>query len=275
MAGPNDIYLPGLVKREAGQPSGTVDNTAFRLLAHELGLVATPSPLQPAETTGQAGFDFGIDYAIHDINHAQPYWADAVEGKLEGRTLQPILQTVGVRGRKGFPLPIPLTSEIELGAQWIVDSSMVNLGGNLRLALNEGFRWIPDIAVMAGINRLIGTDDLDLFTVSVGGSVSKSFGIAGALNLAPFVSYQSVFVQAFSRLIDPDPSNVEDVRNHVVFEEVSMRDPVNRIDRVSAGLRFHVAVVQITAGVDVNVLPEHNGERRVMMQYATRAGLYF
>lgn len=274
-AGPNDIHLPGLVKREPGAATGTVRNQEFRLLVHELGLVATPSPLQPAETTGQSGFDFGVDYAIHDISQNEPYWADAVEGKLEGRTLMPILQTIGVRGRKGFPLPVPLTSEVELGAQWITDSSMVNLGGNVRLALNEGFRWIPDIAVMAGINRLIGTDDLDLFTVSVGGTVSKSFGIGGTFNLAPYVGYQSVFVHAFTRIIDPDPTNVEDVRNHVVFQEVSMMDPQNRIDRVSAGLRFQVAVVQITAGVDVNVMPELNGDRRVFMQYAARAGLYF
>lgn len=117
-AGPNDIHLPGLVKRDVGG-AVTVGHDDFRLLVYELALVMTPPPLQPAETTGQSGFDFGVEYAAHDISEEQPYWSEAVEGRLENRELLPVLQTLGVRGRKGFPLPIPLSSEVDLGVQWI------------------------------------------------------------------------------------------------------------------------------------------------------------
>jgi hypothetical protein len=246
-------------------------------LVQELSLVMTPTPVQPAETTGQAGFDFGIDYVIHDISEDQAYWADAVEGRLENRDLLPILQTIGVRGRKGFPLPIPLTSEVELGANWIVDSQMLNLGGNVRLALNEGFRWIPDLAVSAGVNRLVGTEDLDMFTVTAGGSISKGFGIGGTINVAPFLGYQSIFVNASSRVIDPTPGFIEDVGDNVVFNEVQISDPTTRIDRLEAGVRVQAAIVELSTGFNFNLLPDINGgnDRRLFMQYAIRAGLYF
>jgi hypothetical protein len=278
-AAPNDIVLTSLIDREA---NGTyvVRNDDFRLLTQELAIVMTPTAMQPAETTGQSGFDFAVDYTIHQVTADAAYWVDSVEGTLEGRNDGgqlgvPILQTIGVRGRKGFPLPIPLSSEVEIGAQWVTDSSMVNLGGNVRLALNEGFRWIPDLAVMTGINRLLGTEDLDLLTVTVGGSISKGFGLVGSFNLAPFVSYQSIFMNASSRVIDPDPLVVDDVGENIVFEEVSISDPTSRMDRVSAGVRLHVAVVQLTAGVDMNFMPPVGGDRKLLLQYSVRAGLYF
>lgn len=277
MAGPNDIYLLGLVKPDV-RGGYTVENGHFRSLVHEMALVMTPPPLQPAETTGQAGFDFGIEYGAHDISEEQPYWQSSLVGTtLENRTAPIALQTLGVRGRKGFPLPIPLSSEVDLGVQWIADSSMFSVGGNVRLALNEGFRWIPDLAVMAGANQLLGADDFNLTTATWGASISKGFGIAGTFALTPFVSYQSVHMNGSTRVLDPDPSNTSDVERNVVFNEVRITDfESNRIDRVSAGLRVNVAVVQLTAGADFNFMPpDANGDRRLFLQGAVRAGLYF
>jgi hypothetical protein len=98
MAGPNDIYLLGLVKPDV-RGGYTVENGHFRSLVHEMALVMTPPPLQPAETTGQAGFDFGIEYGAHDISEEQPYWQSSLVGTtLENRTAPIALQTLGVRG---------------------------------------------------------------------------------------------------------------------------------------------------------------------------------
>lgn len=273
LAGPNDIDLTGLIDKSTGAPR----NDDFVSLTQEMALVFTPTSLQPAETTGQSGFDFAIDYAVHDISEDRPYWTDAVEGRRQNRDLMGVLQTLGVRGRKGFVLPVPLTSEIELGATWLIDSSLVNLGGNVRLALNEGFRWIPDIAVMAGVNNLIGNDELQLVTVTAGGSVSKGFGLGGSVNLCPFVSYQSVFYNAATKVIDPDPTNTGDVGDNIVFQEIPINEfdtHGNRIDRISVGARLHVAIIQLTAGADFNLIPE-GGEQRLFMQYGGRVGLLF
>jgi hypothetical protein len=264
-AASNDIQLLGLIK------NGKEDDAAFKSLAHELGLVMTPSSLQPAETTGQSGFDFGLDYTFHTMNFDQAYWRDARQDPSV-----PLLMTLGARARKGFVLPVPLTSEVEFGALWLVDSQLLNLGTNIRVALNEGFRWIPDLAVQAGINRMVGSKDLDLFTVTAGGQISKGFGIMGSVNLCPFIGYQSVWVNASSRIVDAGPEDQSNVDDNAVFDIVDLRNPDNRLDRFSFGARLVIAVVTLTGGLDMNrVVPVGGSDPQYLLQYGVRAGVTF
>lgn len=269
LAGPNDIELAGLVdKSDPADPQ--VRQEDFRSLVREMGLIFTPSSIQPAETTGISGFDFAFTYAFHPVNFNEAYWQDAVEEK--GNRLP---MTIGATARKGFVLPVPLASEVELGAQYLIESQMVNLGANVRLALNEGFtgaHWwivIPDIAVETGINRVVGSDDLDLFTVTAGGSVSKGFGVFGSFNLTPYVAYKSIFVNASTRIIDANPDDPNNVEDNVVFDIVPLAD--NRIDRISGGLRVIVAHVMLSGGVDVNLLDQDT----TILQYGLRMGVSF
>ncbi|MCP4503038.1 MAG: hypothetical protein GY822_24130 [Deltaproteobacteria bacterium] len=281
LAGVNDIYLRGLVTENANG-SVSLRQDDFKSLTTELGFVLTPSPLQPAETTGQSGFDFALGYSLHGISYDKPYWRDAIEGSLDGKTPFPVMQTLGIRGRKGFILPIPLSSEVELGAQWLVDSNLLNLGGKLRLALNEGFQWIPDFAVEAGVNRLVGSQEIDLTTITAGGSVSKGFGVFGDFNLTPFLSYQAIFINAASRLLVVDPNATADVdANLVNFNRIDAMtftkyqiSGANVYHRVSGGLRVHVAIISLYVGVDANLTPE-NVEKPVFYSVAARAGLLF
>lgn len=268
-AGPNDIELLGLVDTsEPGNPKAR--NEDFRSLVRELGVVFTPSSQQLAETTGMSGFEFAVDYAFHPVNIDKPYWQDALESP--GSRLP---MTLGARARKGFLLPIPLASEVEVGAQWLVESQMVNLGANLKLALNEGFtgnHWwvgIPDIAVTAGINRVVGSDDLDLLTVTTGATISKGFGLFGSVNFAPFVGYQSIFINGSTRLVDADPTNTSNVDDNVVFDVVDLAD--NRIDRISLGARLIVSHVLLQGGVDINILDPET----TIVQTGIRAGVSF
>ncbi len=269
LAGPNDIELSGLVdKQDLTNP--VVRQEDFRLLVRELGLIFTPSSIQPAETTGISGFDFALTYGFHPVNVDKPYWQDALEEK--GVRLP---MTIGATARKGFVLPIPLASEVELGAQYLIESQMVNLGANIRVALNEGFtgnHWwifIPDIAVETGINRVVGSDDLDLVTATAGGSISKGFGVFGSFNLTPYVAYKSIFVNASTRIIDANPDVTTNVEDNVVFAIVPLAE--NRMDRISGGMRVIVAHVMLSGGVDVNLL----GEQGTIIQYGLRMGVSF
>ncbi len=273
LAGPNDIELLGLVNQpDPTDPTSkaTVRQDDFRALVREMGLIFTPSSIQPAETTGISGFDFAFTYAFHPVQFDKAYWQDAIEEK--GSRLP---MTIGASARKGFVLPIPLASEVELGAQYLIESQMVNLGANVRLALNEGFtgaHWwviIPDIAVETGINRVVGSDDLDLLTVTAGGSVSKGFGVFGSFNLCPYVSYKSIFVNASTRIVDANPNNTSNVEDNVVFDIVPLAD--NRIDRISGGVRIVVAHVMLSGGVDVNLLDPET----TILQYGLRLGVAF
>lgn len=263
----NDIALRGLLNDD-----GTHDDLAFRGLVRELGLVMTPSGLQPAETTGQSGFDFGFDYTFHTMNFDESYWVRARE------SITPLLMTVGARARKGIVLPVPLASEVELGAQWLIDSQLLAMNSAVRIALHEGFRYIPDLAVQAGINRMVGDKDLDLLTVTAGAQVSKSFGVAGTFNLCPYFGYTSIWVNGSSRVIDAGPQNPGNIDDSVVFTAVDITE--NRLDRFSAGLRVTAALIQVLAGVDVNRVepvagPNAGGPADFLLQYGIRTGLAF
>ena len=286
-AASNDIYLLGLLD-ESGNP----DNESFRALTTELGLVMTPLPMKGAETTGQAGFDFGADFGVHVISFWEDYWKNGRVGTgLERRDpIVPAMNTIGLRGRKSFIFPVPLQSELEFGAQWLIGSRMASVGAKFHLALNEGFRWIPDVGVSAGINRLIGSDDLYVTTATLGGQVSKGFGLFGDVNIMPYLSYESIFIDAQSRSIDTDARSSSDIGSLVSFDRIPMvaattNDTnaclgnlatclvMNRIDRGSIGFRFNVAVVQIALGVDVNYIPGR--QIPVMVQGGMRFGLLF
>ncbi|MCC7074525.1 MAG: hypothetical protein IT383_24675 [Deltaproteobacteria bacterium] len=266
---PNDIHLTRLID-EDGAGGYVQDDLAFQAVTRELGLVMTPTSMQVAETTGHSGFDFGLDYSFHTMRFDEDYW--------RARELRdvPLMMTLGARARKGFVLPVPLTSEVEFGAEWLIDSQLLNLGTNVRVALNEGFRWIPDLAVQAGINRLVGNDELDLLTVTAGGQVSKGFGVAGSFNVNPFVGYQSIWVNASSRIVDADPLDTANVEDNVVFALQPLAQ--NRMDRLSLGLRLVVAVVSLSGGVDIDFMDPVDGtgvggQRQTLLHYTIRAGV--
>ena len=268
-AAPNDISIRGLVDKGSDGVALPREG-AFRKLTTELALALTPSGLQPAETTGQSGFDIAIDYGVHSIAGGESYWTDVVN---RGAGAPPVLQTLGLRARKGFVLPLPLTSEVELGGRWLLDSHAFAVGANARVALNEGFTYIPDVAVMAGVNTVLGADDLDLTTVTIGGSVSKGFGVLGSFNLCPFVAYERVLIAAGSRNLDIDVENASDVGANRPFRSIGLLDGAQ--DRVSAGLRVSYTILALSAGVDVDVVRDADGARCVLMQYALSAGLLF
>jgi hypothetical protein len=282
-AAANDLNIAGLIhKKGAGEAACTVDgklacdNAGFRALVRELGLVMTPTSLQPAETTGQSGFDFGLDYTFHTMRFNEEYW-HATRG-IEERDV-PLLMTIGASAHKGFVLPVPLTSEVDFGAQYLIDSSLVDIHGKVRVALNEGFRFIPDLAIEAGISRMLGNNDLDLLTVSAGGQISKGFGIMGTFNLCPYVGYDSIWVNGSSRIIDTNPSDSGNVDDNAVFDIVPLG--VNRMDRVSVGARIIIAVVTITGGLDMNFVDPVAGTNAgsdkadLLLQYSIRAGVTF
>jgi hypothetical protein len=267
-AGAMDIDLHGLV--DTTGTTARARNEDFRSMVRELGLIFTPTNIQPAETTGISGFDFAFQYSFHPVQLDKPYWQDALVQK--GTRLP---MTLGASARKGFILPVPLASEVDMGAQWLIESRMLNLSANVRLALNEGFtgkHWwafVPDLAVNVGINRVVGSDDLDLLTLTAGGVVSKGFGLFGSLNLCPYAGYQSVFVNGSTRIIDADPTKVTNVDDNIVFDVVPLTE--NRIDRYSGGLRVIVAHVMFSGGVDIDVLDENT----TLVHYGVRTGVSF
>ena len=275
-AGPNNIDITSLV-----DSNNRTDNAQFEGLAKELSNVITSVNLTPAETPGLSGFDFALDYSFHDIKEDSAYWQNSLTGRFENRSPPIGLQTLGFKARKGFILPIPQTTELELGASWIGDSNLWSLGGALRLGLyemgsfnsNYWMTWIPDVAVFAGGNRLIGTSQVDLVTVTAGITGSKNFAIAGDFSFAPFFSYQRIFLDASSDTIDPDPSDPTDVDQNVVFDRIAINQDAYS-ERRTGGVRVIFGLVEFALGYAVTNF-SIDGEPQSMNHYNFRGGLNF
>lgn len=284
-AGANDIYLAGLI-----DDAGT-DEAAFRALSKDLGLSLSPTHTGPAETTGQSGFDLAAEFAFHGIDDTQSHWRRGREGpgRLNAQPILPGLDTLALRARKGFILPIPLISEFEVGANWLLESQLVALSGRIKLALNEGFTWFPDVAADLGLTRLVTGGDLSLTSASAGATISKGFSVFGDAELVPFAAYEALFIDARTRPVDATPENADDVQDLQAFSPVQPMNykalvgdcdenlwtclALRHTNRASFGVRLRVALFQTSLGVDVDVLPERSIP--VLAHGVWKAGLLF
>ena len=218
------------------------DNESFRSLMSELGVVFAPDTTSLAQTIGFGGFHFGVDFGFTSItrnrraNRAEPakrhwYWraaesvssaalaayaADptpAASAAVKGSLPPTLAPTITLMARKGlWWLPAP-SMELGLGVRHLLGSNMWAGLMSLKLALHEGFHgWpIPELAVRGAVSRVFNTPGFDLTIPSFDISISKSFGVASTISIAPYAGYQPLWVIADSGVIDarPDQSSAQ------------------------------------------------------------------
>lgn len=254
LASPNDVSLNGLALRNADgtfktNPSTKLvegDQAAFKALTTELGEVFAPRPLQPAETPGHAGFDIGVDYTLHFINSQNDYWTRSTERGINGQSMPPVFQTLGVRARKGLPFSL----EVGAGGQYLFESHMFAVGADAKWTLNEGFIWFPDVALLISVNRLIGNEQIDLTMGAAGAEISKTFGLFGMMRVCPYAGYNYVMINAASAVIDPDQSSSDDIGGNFTFNQVYFFE--NGYHRAFAGLLLGSFIFDLSVEGDFN-----------------------
>lgn len=225
LAADNDLHLHALYKgRWSSEPHKQAAQREFKALVTELGLSVAEQVTTPAESLGIAGFDIGLTISVADIPEQQERWHLAVEDERPNYNLV----LTRLRFRKG----LPFSFEISGNLSFLHESSMLLGGVELKWALNEGFYYFPDLAVRGTVNRLFGSRDLDLTTVTIDVWTSKKFSIAGMFTLAPFVGYSRVYIHANTSVMDPTPANLND-RLDFVFDEARLW-----ANRVFFGLEF-------------------------------------
>ena len=217
------------------------DNSAFRALMSELGVVFAPNILSPADTQGFGGFSFNVEMGWTKVNPKNNTEAntDASGYKMEGhrywraagsvsnqafasgdvrndrgavdrieRELPPgFAPHVTVMVRKGLWFPIP-SFEMGFGVRHLIGSRMWAPMASVKVALHEGFQgWpLPAFAVRGTGARVMGTSGFHLTTVGLDFSISKHFGIASTFNLTPYTGYQLLWIIADSEVLDATPS---------------------------------------------------------------------
>jgi len=237
-AGAYDLRLNQLGNADAGTPVG--DNSQFRSLSSELGVLMAPKPVDTADSLGLSGFAVSADVSLNTISNTEKYWTDTTRG-----TPGKMAPTLQVMGRKGLWPGI----EVGAGATHLFNSRMWTISGYGKFALHEGFHHlpIPSIALRGMFSRLIGAEDMNMTTASADVSISHVFGLGKTVNLTPYAGYQALFIIARSGVLDVTPTTDEYLNPSGKLSEFVFKDAgVIMRHRPFVGLRFIFSVIRVT-----------------------------
>ena len=231
MAGRYDLHLSRLFSDTC---TGTCPQQHFEDLMTELGQITAPVFLAPAETLGLNGFTFGVEGTVAPLSSNEDFWDIPTEGSPGSAVFMPRLHL-----RKGLPLSFELGTQLS----YLPESELFTVGAEVKWALNEGFYWIPDLAVRMAVNHTVGAKEFELTTGGWDVSVSKAFGIGGMLSLTPYAGYNMMFIHASSHVVVVI-QDADTFRNEV-FGEMNWQD--NMYHRLFAGLRLQTFIFQVVA----------------------------
>lgn len=222
-------------------------NSNFRAFVRQFGAAMTSVNLAPPETLGHSGFAFNAELSVVDFGGATL----PTEGEFKGPLLIPSLHV-----RKGLPY------SFELGARaaWIEKSRMGAGTFELKWAVNEGFKYLPDIGIRGSVTKLINARDFDVTCGGLDIGIGKQFAIAGMITLTPYVGWNLMFVGATTSSIDFRPSRTleqsdtpgEQYKDFYVFDGVLAAQ--NTHNRFYGGFRFVGGVAIIGAEISYSVL---------------------
>lgn len=256
----NDISLRGLGRPQSSLLSDPAV-ARYRALTSELAVAMAPRILAPAETAGPAGFNFAIATSFTNIRSGASHW--------QGQPGFPVLEggdRFGVPGalmtptlhlRKG----LPLSTEVALTTTFLAQSTMVMLGGEVKIAIHEGhFRWVPTMSIRIAASHLLGSRDIDMVVAEPDFIMSLPIGLGGTVVLTPFVSGGVLLTHVNSEILDDTPHRVSDSRDQqgglfgslYTFPTLNWVD--NRIARYTVGARLRIAFVDFLYQMDMGVL---------------------
>ncbi len=187
------------------------DNDAWRRVMTQFGGALIPPILTNAGTRGVRGIYVGFETALTGIDNDQEYWHRAVEGDGgsmdfgRSRFTDSVLAWGRFNVRKGLPFGFELGTNIG----YMANSTYWTLGLEIRWALFEGFRedagWIPDFAVRAAVQTLLGDGEFNVTVPSIDFILSEPFVVGSSVEITPSAFFQFAWVFADSELVDLNP----------------------------------------------------------------------
>jgi hypothetical protein len=236
LAGDNDFRLNARRNGEGILFSGNAPRSdGWTRLTTELAYVVSPRLASPAETLGHAGFHVSALWSGTVVSSGDGFW-DVTDVAQSRGAANGMLHTLQLDVRKGLPFSI----ELGVNLVWLVESTMMAPGLEVRWAISEGYAIAPDFGVRGSVSHLIGARDLNLTVVGIDAVVSKGFGIGGMVHLAPYLSWSVLMVAASSRVIDPTPTEERDFGDNFVFPELVATDNVHHKLTLGARALFYV-----------------------------------
>jgi hypothetical protein len=234
-----DSLAPGSIPQATAEEYARGAKERFAVLSSEVALALSSALLEPASTTGYAGFDFALEGSytpVHsDARGAAPP-APYATTPWPTRFEQPAsVTTTGVHVRKALPF------SFELGGRlvYLNKSSYLAAQGEARWALNEGSDVIPDFGVRAAHTRLFGQREWSLGVTDLDFLVSKRWGVNGVTSFTPYLAARFTFVSASSEQIDFGGARLDPAGT----------DPAARYPAIAAFPRLRVGLYRTTVGV--------------------------
>lgn len=255
--------------RGTTRPDGSCQQ-AFHNLMREYSFAFAPKILSPAETLGYDGFYVGLEGSLTPVDNTAGYMKD---GTMVHGSSDSVLFVPALRLRKGLPWSFELSGTFD----YMANTEMVAIGGDLKWSLFEGFRrgsWkgVPDVAVRGSVVKQLGSPDIDMTIAGVDGSISWSFAVSGQVVLTPYAGYQFLWSFVFAESVVVGKNNKE-LLNPMTqgTEAVFQFEKENLIrSRPFAGFRFIWEHFSFTPEVSIGA-----GDGKVSVQPAFSVGADF
>src|SRR5512141_2984403 len=183
-----------------GQALASDAKKRFAILSSEMALAISGPILDPASTTGHAGFDFAFEGAyqpVHDTPIGASMFGFGVEPWPTRSSSPGSLTTTGIHVRKALPWSFEFGGRLT----YLNRTNYFAAQGEAKWALNEGFEKIPDLAIRVAYTRLFGQAQWNLGTTDVDFMVSKRFGVSGVKSFTPYLAARFSYVNASSDMI--------------------------------------------------------------------------
>ncbi|MGE0789633.1 MAG: hypothetical protein AB7S26_28430 [Sandaracinaceae bacterium] len=194
------------------------DDPAWQRVMTQFAGAMMPPVLTTAGTRGVRGIYVGFETWLTPIesdasgaNATGSAWHRAVEGDgLGGSTTSSrFVDSVLAWGRFNLRKGLPFGFDLGMNIGYLANSSYWTLGLEVRWALFEGFRdgvgWIPDLAVRAAVQTLLGDSEFNMTIPTVDVILSEPFVIANTVEVTPSVFGQVGWIFADSELVDLTP----------------------------------------------------------------------
>ncbi|MCP4604819.1 MAG: hypothetical protein GY847_30580 [Proteobacteria bacterium] len=243
-----DISLARFIDCNSDGTRCEPDLENYELFLAEYAFGLAPKLLAPAETLGYSGFYLGLEGSLTPrpgTSGSTTRWklGTAPDGDYPDVMFMPAIHI-----RKGLPWSFEIGGTINYLAQ----SELVGIGGELKWSLFEGYRhtWrgaLPDLAVRGTIVRVIGESDMDMTLVGVDGSLSYAFGIGGMISLTPYAGFQYIWtIVRVEPLIYRDSKDNYHVSEDEKWNMNSLSGPNLGRAKLFGGFRFGYEMLAIT-----------------------------
>lgn len=259
-----------------GAASVCPDNASFELLSMELAGALAPPVRAPAASGGMRSFYVGLSSSGSTIRSQQRYWARGTRGAdptaEQNNSVDSLLSVHRLDVRKGLPFGFEVGSSLGFG----LNSSLWVISAELKLALFEGYRSglgaLPEVALRAVTQAVVGSPQLSLQTQALDITLSKPLVVRQEHRLTPLLALQLLFLRAHSGAVDLTPGEsawsacqpsgvelgcegsqgVRELANTASFREVS-RTRVRLF--VGAEERYRLLSIALTLGFDLITPP--------------------